>query len=317
MPAAAAIRGAARGAGGGGAARAGGTPVSGPFSLRIAHLSDTHFGTEVAPVRDALLEELRADAPDLLVVTGDITQRARRAQFARARSFLEALGPVPRVCLPGNHDLPLFDLFTRFTRPYARFRRYISPGLEPEYVDDRVALLCVDATSPYRHKDGALPPPKVALFASRLARLTQPFRILATHQPLASATEADRRNVAHGAHLALERWIGAGADLFLGGHIHLPYCLPVRAQEGQRAAVLLQAGTAVSRRTRRGVPNSYNVIHLGQESGWRRMRIERRDFDAGARRFLPRHRHLAMAPLREEGRGGDGAGWNVVAEEHA
>lgn len=291
--------------------------MSGPFSLRIAHLSDTHFGTEVAPVRDALLEELRADAPDLLVVTGDITQRARRAQFARARSFLEALGPVPRVCLPGNHDLPLFDLFTRFTRPYARFRRYISPGLEPEYVDDRVALLCVDATSPYRHKDGALPPPKVALFASRLARLTQPFRILATHQPLASATEADRRNVAHGAHLALERWIGAGADLFLGGHIHLPYCLPVRAQEGQRAAVLLQAGTAVSRRTRRGVPNSYNVIHFGQESGWRRMRIERRDFDAGARRFLPRHRHLAMAPLREEGRGGDGAGWNVVAEEHA
>ncbi len=290
--------------------------MSVPFSLRIAHISDPHFGTEVTAVRDALLADLTTQPPDLLLLTGDITQRARRAQFARARAFLDALPPMLKLCLPGNHDLPLFDVFTRFTRPYERFRRYVSPSLEPEHADPRLAVLCVDATSPWRHKDGAVDATQVQRTAARLRDLPQPFRLVATHQPLASATLTDRRNVIHGAHHAMQQWIGAGADLFLGGHIHLPYCLQVSMDDDSRSALLLQAGTCLSHRTRQGVPNSYHQITLEQDVTQRRIRIEQRDFDATTGAFQPRRRYLALNALRTAAEGASAASdrWLLAAE---
>lgn len=294
--------------------------MSAAFTVRIAQISDPHFGTEVGAVRDALLADLHAHPPDLLLLTGDITQRARRAQFAAARDFLDALPPTPRLCLPGNHDLPLFDVFTRFTRPYGRFRRFISAQREPVFEDARLAVLSVDATSPWRHKDGKVDAAQIEGIASRIARLPQPFRLVATHQPLASATVGDRRNVIHGAQQALPRWIGAGADLFLGGHIHLPYCLPVGTPDGRRRAMLLQAGTCISHRTRQGVPNSYNIIVLEQDLAQRRMHMEQRDFDPTTGAFTPRHRHVAVNALRTGAAHGDasaGDSWNLVAEDGA
>lgn len=283
--------------------------------LHIAQISDPHFGTEVQAVRDALQAELLEARPDLLIVTGDITQRARRAQFAAARDFLRAL-PMPRVCLPGNHDLPLFDLFTRVMRPYARYRHFISPELAPQYIDPRVAVVCVDATSPRRHKDGAVDAPTVARVAAQLRALPQPFRIVATHQPLASATRSDRRNVIHGADHAVEQWVAAGADLFIGGHIHLPYCLEVGTADGRRAAVLAQAGTAISHRTREGVPNSYNRFELHcLEGGARRLCVARHDFDAGSGRF--RLRRLVEARSGANAPGERPAGWKIHREENA
>lgn len=287
------------------------------FSVRIAHISDPHFGTEVPEVRDALVAELRADPPELLLLTGDITQRARRAQFAAARAFLAALPPVPRVCLAGNHDLPLFDVFTRFTRPYGRFRHYISASLEPSFEDERVAVVSVDATSPWRHTDGAVDAQQVEGLAARLRGLRQPFRLVVTHQPLAPHSENEQDDVIHGAPLALQRWVDAGADLFLGGHIHLPYCMPVGTADGSRHALLLQAGTCLSHRVRRGVPNSYNVVVLEQSPAQRRMRIERRDFDAAENRFVPRHRHLAVNAPRGADSAGGGDSWKVISEGSA
>ena len=282
--------------------------------LRIAHISDPHFGTEVPVVRDALRADLLAAPFDLLLVTGDITQRARRAQFAAARDFLAELS-MPVLCQPGNHDLPLFDLFTRVVRPYARFRSYLSASLEPEFIDPRLAVLSVDATSPRRHKDGRLDQPAVMRTAARLRELPQPFRLVATHQPLASTTHRDRHNVAHGAHQALQSWIGAGADLFLGGHIHLPFCLVVGTRDGSRTSLLLQAGTCISHRTRPGVPNSYNVIDLDHDQAGRSIRIEQRDFDAGSGRFMPRRRHRAVSAPR--GLEGASPGWRMLREESA
>jgi 3',5'-cyclic AMP phosphodiesterase CpdA len=147
----------------------------GSMSMRIAHLSDPHFGTAVPAVRGALLGELLANPPDLILVTGDITQRARRDQFVEARDFLRALPPVPKLCLPGNHDLPLFDVFTRALQPYDHYRRHISAELEPVFIDQRVAVLCIDATSRMRHKDGALSTEQIDRTAAKLARQTQPF----------------------------------------------------------------------------------------------------------------------------------------------
>lgn len=275
--------------------------------MRIAHISDPHFGTEVAKVRDALLRELHDTPPDLVVVSGDITQRARRAQFRAARDFLAALPAVPRLCLPGNHDIPLFDVFTRLVRPYQRFKAHVSDELQPQFVDARCAVLCVDATSRLRHKDGALDEALIEATRARLAQHARPFRVVVTHQPLSSATESDRGNVAHGAGQALDQWIRAGADLFLGGHIHLPYCVTAWTLDRNRAAVLAQAGTCVSHRIRAGIPNSYNLIVLEHEASGRRIRVDRRDFDVQGGAFGLRRRHVARSD-------GSAFGWDLAEE---
>lgn len=269
--------------------------MSASLLMRIAHLSDPHFGTVVPAVREALLGELQTHPPDLILLTGDITQRARRAQFIEARSFLDSLPRVPLLSLPGNHDLPLFDLVTRMVKPYGHYRRYVSPELQPEFVDERVAVLCVDATSPLRHKDGALSERQIEHTAQRLARLDRPFRLVATHQPLAAVVKADLHNVADGAASALDRWIAAGADLFLGGHIHLPYCIEVQTTDLRQGSVLLQAGTCLSSRIRNGIPNSYNRITLQRIGTERHMSIERRDYDAASGRFVMALQHEATS----------------------
>ncbi|MEO6078315.1 MAG: metallophosphoesterase [Steroidobacteraceae bacterium] len=269
--------------------------MSASLHMRIAHLSDPHFGTVLPAVRDALLGELQTHPPDLILLTGDITQRARRDQFVEARSFLDALPRVPCLSLPGNHDLPLFDLFTRMVKPYDHYRRYISPALQPEFVDERLAVLCVDATSPLRHKDGALTEQQIQRTAERLAALQLPFRLVATHQPLAAVVKTDVHNVAHGATRALDRWIAAGADLFLGGHIHLPYCIEVQTADLRQTGVLLQAGTCLSSRVRNGIPNSYNVVTLQRDGRERHMSIERRDHDVASGRFVMALRHEATS----------------------
>jgi 3',5'-cyclic AMP phosphodiesterase CpdA len=252
----------------------------------VAHISDPHFGTVDVTVREALLRALREDAVDLIVLTGDITQRARSRQFREAREFLDALSPKPWIAIPGNHDIPLFDIFTRVFHPYRLFRRFISQELEPIVVGEGFAIVCFNATRRTRHKNGVLSERAVTKSANRLSRLSAPFKVVATHQPLAVTLETEVHNRARGADAALRHWIDAGADLFIGGHIHLPYCMTVQPPGGSRAAVVLQAGTSVSLRVRHGVPNSYNRLVFAQTIGSeRRMRLERCDYDAATRNF--------------------------------
>src|SRR5690242_8777714 len=96
----------------------------------ILHLSDLHFGRTDPALIDPLLAAAREIAPDVVVVSGDLTQRARRAEFAAARAFLDAL-PSPQIVIPGNHDVPLYDVFSRFFRRLDRYQRTITEDLEP------------------------------------------------------------------------------------------------------------------------------------------------------------------------------------------
>ena len=253
---------------------------------RIAHISDTHFGTEDAPVCASLKNELLREAPDLVVLTGDITQRARPEQFRAARAFLDNLAPIPLLALPGNHDLPLFDLFTRILQPYRYYQRYICSTLAPVWQGPEVAVLAVNSTRVLRHELGALPNKMVREVRQHLRMLPQPFKVVALHHPLAVIEHDDRRNRVRGADEALNTWIEAGADLFLGGHIHLPYCIPVGSES--RQAIVLQAGTAVSTRRRNGYPNSFHLVRFESKAG-RRMVIEQRDYDAHAGVFVRGH----------------------------
>ncbi|HWI81546.1 metallophosphoesterase [Ramlibacter sp.] len=230
----------------------------------LLHISDTHFGTEQAPVVAALEALARERLPDALVFSGDITQRARPEQFEAGRRLCDRLGIRHMVTLPGNHDIPLFDLFTRATQPYRRYLASFGPRLEHTLVTDDFFIVGVNTTRPSRHKNGEVSPEQVLRVARELqgARPRQ-LRIVVTHQPVDVYRAEDVHDRLHGAEGALLAWSRAGADLVLGGHIHLPYVMDLmrRPEPLSRPMWCVQAGTAVSSRVRHGTCNSVNLIH--------------------------------------------------------
>lgn len=188
----------------------------------LLQVSDPHFGTERPAVVDALTELARQQRPDLVVLSGDITQRARPSQFSAARAFTDSLG-VPVLAVPGNHDIPLFDLWTRLRSPYARYSAAFGTDLEPVHRSAELLLVCVNTTRPWRHKDGEVSALQIDLVA-RLVEHADPaqLRVVVVHQPIAVTRAEDEPNRLRGHAAALRRWAEAGADLVIGGHIHLP-----------------------------------------------------------------------------------------------
>ena len=224
----------------------------------LLQISDPHFGTERPQVVEALVALAQRERPELVVLSGDITQRARPAQFRAARAFADRLG-APFVAIPGNHDIPLFSLRARLIDPYAGQRAVFGAELEPVHASAGLLVVCVNTTRPWRHKHGAVSAAQVERVAARLAAATPAqLRVVVVHQPAAVLRERDAHDLLRGHAHALRRWAQAGADVVMGGHIHLPYVLE---QPGlARPLWVVQAGTAVSSRVRAGVPNSVNLL---------------------------------------------------------
>ncbi|AKJ30273.1 metallophosphoesterase family protein [Caldimonas brevitalea] len=266
----------------------------------VLQVSDPHFGTERPEVETALRALTDVLAPRLLVVSGDVTQRARRKQFAAARRFIDTLAVPVSLVIPGNHDLPLFNIAARALSPYAEYRRAFGDDLEPSHEAEDLLVLCVNTTRARRHKDGEVSPEQIERVAARLrAASPRQLRIVVTHQPMLVTRLADEQNLLHGYRDAARAWAAAGADLVMGGHIHLPYVRPLdEAVLGlARPVWAVQAGTALSHRVRDGVPNSVNVVRYDAASGASACQVERWDYQAAARRFechsttpIPLHR---------------------------
>lgn len=255
----------------------------------LLHLSDTHFGTERPAVAEALLRLTREVRPEVAVLSGDITQRARRSQFAAARRFIAALAAPVKLVIPGNHDIPLFNLLVRLAYPYANYRRAFGPELAPQFSSDDLLVIGVNATRPWRHKDGEVSAAQIDFVAQRLrCAVPRQLRVVAVHQPLAVIRDSDRANLLHGHRHAAERWADAGADLILSGHIHLPYVrmLHNRQSAFRRPVWAVSAGTAISRRVREGGPNSVNLIRYDPTQAARACIVERWDFDAVSDKFV-------------------------------
>lgn len=250
----------------------------------VLQISDTHFGTERPVAMTALRELCLAQRPDLLLVTGDVTQRARAAEFAAAKDYFDSL-PVPnRLVLPGNHDIPLFDVLTRVFAPYRRYARAFGHALEGEFVREDVLLLSLNTTRRWRHVHGELSDAQIRRVASRMAQATPgQLRLVAVHQPVAAVTPEDVANLLRGHERAIPVWAAAGVDAVLGGHIHLPYVVPLHAAWPQlaRPVCAVQAGTALSHRLRNGIGNSVNLIHAGPAP-----RVERWDLHEEVGRFV-------------------------------
>lgn len=242
----------------------------------LLQISDPHFGTEIAPVVEALVALSGQLQPDLLLLSGDITQRGRHSQFAAARAFTDRLG-APLLAIPGNHDIPLFDLRQRFFSPYARYCEVFGNTLEPIHTAHDVLVQCVNTTRWYRHTGGTVSAAQIARVASRLRSATRTqLRVVVVHQPVAVLRATERHNLLHGHTLALQSWAAAGCDVVLGGHIHLPYVMALPGLARPLWAV--QAGTSVSRRVRAGAANSVNVLRWGANAAPGCCTIEQWDY---------------------------------------
>ncbi len=254
--------------------------------MRMIQLSDLHFGTERPEVVAALIEQIHRLQPDLLLLSGDITQRARRTQFRACERFLAQLPPVPQLAVPGNHDLPLFNLWQRLVAPYAHYRRTFGDELAPCYQAGGVLVVGVNTTRPGKHIDGSFSADRVVAVSRRLEASDARVKIVMGHHPVDAVLEVDEKNIAAGAEAAVRAWSRAGMQLYLAGHIHYPFCARLdRRYPGVPAGCwTLQAGTAVSRRVRDHKANSFNLIDW--RPGPQELQLERWDFTPAIPGFL-------------------------------
>jgi predicted MPP superfamily phosphohydrolase len=233
----------------------------------VVHISDPHFGEADPVIAEALLDELNAIRPALVAISGDLTQRARRAQFEAAREWLDRLF-VPYLVVPGNHDIPMFDVLRRFGAPRERYMKYISSDLAPVYVDDELAVVGVDTTKSFTLKSGHYARHAVEKIVALLAPYTHHWRIVVAHHPFHHAS---------GAFDAQMHFEDAGVDLVLTGHLHkTQFEAPLDgvAHRNERHTMLsVHAGTCMSTRLR-GEPNGYNQLYLEGE----RVRIVHRQW---------------------------------------
>ena len=226
----------------------------------VAHLSDIHFGAQDEGRAESLCDDILDRRPDLVVVSGDLTQRARPDQFRRARAFLDRL-PGTVVTVVGNHDLPLVDLPSRFLAGTRRYRHYISTELDPVVARPGYVVVGLDTMPSWRWKAGHVSPRQVDLARSSLEDAPAgAWRILVTHHPVLPA----RHSGLVGRSSLVAACARAGAAVLLSGHTHTAAAdvVDLDGGDGPRRALAVVAGTAVSSRTR-GTPNSYGVLHLG------------------------------------------------------
>jgi 3',5'-cyclic AMP phosphodiesterase CpdA len=222
---------------------------------RLVHLSDLHFGRADQSLTEPLLAAVRHLAPDLTVISGDLTQRARHSQFARARALIDRL-PGPVLSVPGNHDIPLDNLFVRFLRPFGRYRRYIDRDLEPEYRDETMAVAGVNTVNRWSWQRGKIGRGRLARLSARLAQAPQELKIAVLHHPLEHGPETDKR-LMRGAARTLEVLADHGANLVLSGHLHRASARPFRAAPD---LLFVEAGTGLSTRLRHDQRNTFNLL---------------------------------------------------------
>ncbi len=231
---------------------------------KLVHISDLHFGRADPAVVAALGNTINALAPDVIAVSGDLTQRAKRHEFIAARAFLDRLGS-PKVVVPGNHDIPFYDLRARFLSPLKRFQQYVGDPAAAVFADEEIVVVGVNTARSLVFKGGRINMEQVqrarALFCAEARRV----RILVTHHPFHLAS-ARRRELVGRAATALSQFQDCIPDVLLAGHIHVHETgtTAKRYDLTGRVAVVVQAGTATSTR-RRGELNSFNLLNVEQD----------------------------------------------------
>lgn len=237
-----------------------------PVQHRLFHVSDIHFGVEHRDALQWFAEAVRAERPDAVICTGDLTQRATHKQFAQARSFFANL-KTPAVLEPGNHDMPYYNLWERFTQPYKRYGALVDAvgvSLELEHLVTIPLKTTVRAQPRFPWSDGYVREEALAETLARLRGLAQDprFKIVTAHHPLLPAEEASKNPTIGGDH-AFAALVDAGTDAIMTGHVHVPFDL--QRASGNRSIRMIGAGTLSTRL--RGAEPGYNLISFDPGAG--------------------------------------------------
>jgi 3',5'-cyclic AMP phosphodiesterase CpdA len=234
----------------------------------IAHISDLHFGRHDPEIADGLIASLNGQRPDLVVVSGDLTQRARDREFRQTRAFLDRIAS-PKLVIPGNHDMPLFDLVARLRAPLAKFERHLGPLVAPvqHYSDDEISVLGINTARRLTGKNGRISHAQMVQIRSILGGAPAGrLRILATHHPLAIPSGGTAVDLAGRSGKAMAAIAKAEVHLLLSGHYHRSSSGELAAEfAANRSVLVVHAGTAISVRRRHGEANAYNLIRIEAE----------------------------------------------------
>jgi 3',5'-cyclic AMP phosphodiesterase CpdA len=243
----------------------------------VAHLSDLHFGRLDEATIEPLRRFLDRVNPDLVAVSGDLTQRARTSEFRAARRLLDAL-PSPQIVVPGNHDIPLYNVYARFARPLRKFRELIENNPEPSYADEEIAVIGINTARSLVVKGGRVNARQAAHVREWLCSFNRDVtKIIVTHHPFDLPEGGRERLIVGRARLLMHRIANCGADIFLSGHLHLEHIglAATRYKVPGLSALLVQGGTATSTRGR-GEANSFNILRINPPE----IAIERISWDA-------------------------------------
>lgn len=223
-----------------------------------------HFGAIDLEIAQGLLQSLQSLQPDLVVVSGDLTQRARSHQFQHARRYLDVI-PFPRIVVPGNHDIPLYNVYHRFQKPLKKYQRYITDDLAPFFEDEELAVLGMNTARSLTFKNGRVSVKQMHDIARKMCAVSdEKFKILVTHHPFLPPPDFPKEPIVGRARRTLKTIEHCRLDLLLSGHFHQSYAGGTHAVHTmlRHSVLVIQAGTATSTRLHHREKNAYNVIHL-------------------------------------------------------
>lgn len=231
----------------------------------VLHLSDLHFGRTRPDLLEPLVQLCATLAPDLVAISGDFTQRARRGQFVEAARFLARLR-APWLGVPGNHDISLDNVLVRMLDPWGRYRTLIHEDLSPRWADEEITVVGINTVNRYAHQSGRIGRAQLRVIHGAFEENPQKTVVVVMHHPPEHPTGSDKRLMRHSGK-GVAALAQAGADIVLSGHLHNAHVAPLTAAPG---ILLVQAGTGLSTRVR-GEPNTLNLLAI--EPG--RVRVDR------------------------------------------